>query len=78
MAKEKKMEHTKENLALLLDRLSSEERLLADREENKGRLGSACDHLAKSNAYLKASLLVRFAPEFDKEAKRLSLGGDEE
>jgi hypothetical protein len=75
MAKEKKMEHTKDNLALLLDKLSSEERLLADREENKGRLGLACDHLAKSNAYLKASLLVRFAPEFDKEAKRLSLGG---
>lgn len=78
MAKEKpKMEHTKENLALLFDKLSNEERLTADREENKGRLGLACDHLAKSNAYLKASLLVRFAPEFDKEAKRL-FGGDEE
>ena len=71
------MEHTKDNLALLFDKLSSEERLLADREENRGRLGLSCDHLAKSNAYLKASMLVRFTPEFDKEAKRL-FGGDEE
>ena len=78
MAKEKqKMEHTKENLALLFDQLEKEERLTASQNEKLGRYGVAFEHYCKANAYLKASNLVRFTSEFDKEAKRL-LGGDEE
>ena len=77
MAKEKKMEHTKENLAKLFDELSSEQMLLVRQANSRGEYAVSNECYAKANAFKKASLIVRFKPEFDKEAKRL-LGGDEE
>ena len=78
MAKEKpKMEHTKENLAKLFDELSNEQMLLVRQANSRGEYSVSLECYAKSNAYKHASLLIRFAPEFDKEAKRL-FGGDEE
>lgn len=72
------MEHTKENLAKLFDLMSEEQMLLVRQANSRNEYALSNECHAKANAYKRASMLVRFAPEFDKEAKRLSLGGDEE
>lgn len=72
------MEHTKENLAKLFDELSNEQMLLVRQANSREEYSTSLECYARANAYKHASLLIRFAPEFDKEAKRLSLGGDEE
>lgn len=78
MARRIKMEHTKESLAKLFDELSNEQMLLVRQANSRNEYALSNECYAKANAFKKASLIVRFKPEFDKEAKRLSLGGDEE